>query len=115
MHCNFLCSCFSLCVRPWDDVLLVCVLKGQNVSGVRKDKGKKDVLIEQISVVLLRMEVLQRQHRYKVNTHTHIHHRHTHFRLSNAYKTQPGCAVSVCRYRELCRYLRVVQTDDSKM
>ncbi|XP_030285527.1 uncharacterized protein LOC115588985 isoform X2 [Sparus aurata] len=71
----------SLCVRPWDDVLLVCVLKGQNVSGVRKDKGKKDVLIEQISVVLLRMEVLQRQH----------------------------------RYRELCRYLRVVQTDDSKM
>lgn len=56
----------------------MCVLKGQNVSGVRKDKGKKDVLIEQISVVLLRMEVLQRQHRYKVNTHTHIHHRHTH-------------------------------------
>ncbi|KAM9363740.1 uncharacterized protein ABDE67_019425 [Symphorus nematophorus] len=71
----------SLCVRPWDDVLLVSVLKGQNVSGVRKDKGKKDVLMEQISVVLLRTEVLQRQH----------------------------------RYRELCRYLRVVQTDDSKL
>ncbi|XP_040003163.1 uncharacterized protein zgc:112980 isoform X2 [Xiphias gladius] len=70
----------SLCVRPWDDVLLVSVLKGQNVSGVRKDKGKKDVLIEQISIVLLRTELLQRQH----------------------------------RYRELCRYLRVVQTDDSK-
>ncbi|XP_073324632.1 uncharacterized protein [Pagrus major] len=70
----------SLCVRPWDDVLLVSVLKGQNVSGVRKDKGKKDVLIEQISVVLLRTELLQEQH----------------------------------RYRELCRYLRVVQTDDSQ-
>ncbi|XP_070683801.1 uncharacterized protein [Pempheris klunzingeri] len=72
---------YSLCVRPWDDVLLVSVLKGQNVSGVRKDKGKKDVLNEQISVILLRTELLQRQH----------------------------------RYRELCRYLRVVQTDDSKL
>ncbi|XP_054865796.1 uncharacterized protein zgc:112980 isoform X3 [Amphiprion ocellaris] len=71
----------SLCVRLWDDVLLVAVLKGQNVSGVRKDKGKKDILIEQISVVLLRTELLQRQ----------------------------------CRYRELCRYLRVVQTDDSSI
>ncbi|KAM6939467.1 uncharacterized protein FYW49_007025 [Xenentodon cancila] len=65
----------SLCIRPWDDILLVSVLKGQNVSGVRKGRGKKDVLIEQISVVLLRSELLQRQH----------------------------------RYRELCRYLRVVQ------
>ncbi|XP_062243680.1 uncharacterized protein zgc:112980 [Platichthys flesus] len=71
----------SLCVRPWDDVLLVSVLKGQNVSGVRKDKGKKDVLFEQSPVVQLRTELLQRQH----------------------------------RYRELCRYLRVVQTDDSKL
>ncbi|XP_060946921.1 uncharacterized protein zgc:112980 [Limanda limanda] len=71
----------SLCIRPWDDVLLVSVLKGQNVSGVRKDKGKKDVLFEQIPVVQLRTELLQRQH----------------------------------RYRELCRYLRVVQTDDSKL
>ncbi|CAB1459616.1 unnamed protein product [Pleuronectes platessa] len=71
----------SLCVRPWDDVLLVSVLKGQNVSGVRKDKGKKDVLLEQSPVVQLRTELLQRQH----------------------------------RYRELCRYLRVVQTDDPKL
>ncbi|XP_071359418.1 uncharacterized protein [Trachinotus anak] len=70
-----------LCVRPWDDVLLVSVLKGQNVSGIRKDKGKKDVLSEQLSVVLLRTELLQRQH----------------------------------RYRELCRYLRVVQTDGSTL
>lgn len=71
---------YSLCVRSWDDVLLVSVLKGQNVSGVRKDKGRKDVLMEEISIVLLRTEVLQKQQ----------------------------------RYRELCRYLRVVQTDDSK-
>ncbi|XP_069545780.1 uncharacterized protein [Brachyistius frenatus] len=68
----------SLCVRPWDDVLLVSVLKGQNVSGVRKDRGRKDILFEQMSVVLLRTELLQHQ----------------------------------CRYRELCRYLRVVQTDN---
>uniref|UniRef100_A0A3Q4H8U8 Uncharacterized protein n=1 Tax=Neolamprologus brichardi TaxID=32507 RepID=A0A3Q4H8U8_NEOBR len=68
-----------LCVRPWNDVLLVSVMKGQNVSGVRKDKGKKDVLAEQISVILLRTELLQHQR----------------------------------RYRELCRYLRVVQTDDT--
>ncbi|XP_051242575.1 uncharacterized protein zgc:112980 isoform X2 [Dicentrarchus labrax] len=71
----------SLCVRPWDDVLLVSVLKGQNVSGVRKDKGKKDILTEQISIVLLRTEVLQQQR----------------------------------RYRELCRYLRVVLADDSNL
>ncbi|XP_040891820.1 uncharacterized protein zgc:112980 isoform X2 [Toxotes jaculatrix] len=71
----------SLCVRSWDDVLLVSVLKGQNVLGVRKDKGKKDVLNEPIPIVLLRTELLQRQH----------------------------------RYRELCRYLRVVQTDDSEL
>ncbi|XP_054460542.1 uncharacterized protein zgc:112980 isoform X2 [Anoplopoma fimbria] len=71
----------SLCVRLWDDVLLVSVLKGQNVSGFRKDKGKKDLLIEQIYIVLLRTELLHRQH----------------------------------RYRELCRYLRVVETDDSRL
>ncbi|XP_068593535.1 uncharacterized protein zgc:112980 [Cebidichthys violaceus] len=70
----------SLCVRSWDDVLLVSVLKGQNVTGVRRDKGKKDLLIEQISVVLLRTELLQRQR----------------------------------RYRELYRYLRVVESDDSQ-
>lgn len=53
--------------------MLVTVLKGQNVLGVRKDKGKKDVLIEQISVVLLRTEALQQQSRYKmdvIDTHS---------------------------------------------
>ncbi|XP_008314868.1 uncharacterized protein LOC103383506 [Cynoglossus semilaevis] len=71
----------SLCVRLWDDILLGSVLKGQNVTGIRKDKGKKDVLMEQGSIVGLRTELLQRQQ----------------------------------RYRELCRYLRVVQTDDPKL
>nr|XP_019962407.1 PREDICTED: uncharacterized protein LOC109642172 [Paralichthys olivaceus] len=55
----------SLSIRPWDDILLVTVLKGQNVSGVRKDKGKKDVLLEQIHIVQLRTELLQRQHSFQ--------------------------------------------------
>uniref|UniRef100_A0A665TYD4 Uncharacterized protein n=1 Tax=Echeneis naucrates TaxID=173247 RepID=A0A665TYD4_ECHNA len=55
----------SLCVRPWKDVLLVSVLKGQNVCGFRKEKGKKDILNELLSVVILRTELLQRQHRYR--------------------------------------------------
>uniref|UniRef100_A0A3P9MRV1 Uncharacterized protein n=1 Tax=Poecilia reticulata TaxID=8081 RepID=A0A3P9MRV1_POERE len=76
--CNSSSVCCSLTIRPWQDVLLVSVLKGQNVSGFRKDKGKKDVLLETISVVLLRTELLQLQ----------------------------------SRYRELCRYLRVVLTDN---
>ena len=67
--CFIITSCVhcSLCIRTWDDVLLTSVLKGQNVSGVRKDKGKKNVLAEQISIVLLRTELLQRQHRYKMD------------------------------------------------
>ncbi|KAF7223553.1 uncharacterized protein zgc:112980 isoform X2 [Nothobranchius furzeri] len=71
----------SPCIRLWNDVLLVSVLKGQNVLGYRMDKGKKDVLFEPISVVQLRSERLQHQH----------------------------------RYRELCRYLRVVQSNDSTL
>uniref|UniRef100_A0A8C6WNH4 Uncharacterized protein n=1 Tax=Neogobius melanostomus TaxID=47308 RepID=A0A8C6WNH4_9GOBI len=31
----------SLCVRAWEDVLLGSVLRGQNVCGFRKDKGKR--------------------------------------------------------------------------
>ncbi|KAL1005260.1 hypothetical protein UPYG_G00056780 [Umbra pygmaea] len=65
-----------LCVLPWTDILLVSVLKGQNVTGVRPGKGKKTTLTECSSVVLLRAEILQRQN----------------------------------RYRELARYLKLVQT-----
>lgn len=56
---------FSLCVRPWTDILLVSVLKGQNILGVRKEGKKKDVLAEDMSVVLLRSELLQQQKRSK--------------------------------------------------
>ncbi|CAL9700058.1 unnamed protein product [Knipowitschia caucasica] len=71
----------SLCVRPWDDLLLGTVLRGQNVTGYRNFKGKRDVLVEPIFVVQLRVERLQQQG----------------------------------RYRELCRYLRVVQSDEPKI
>lgn len=71
IHENFVCVCCSLCVRLWDDILLGSVLKGQNVTGIRKDKGKKDVLMEQGSIVGLRTELLQRQQRYPpAHTHT---------------------------------------------
>lgn len=63
---------FRLCIRPWDDVLLVSVLKGQNVSGIRKEKGRKDVLVEQISVVLLRVKLLQQQQRYTKDKQTFL-------------------------------------------
>ncbi|KAJ8001325.1 hypothetical protein DPEC_G00168370 [Dallia pectoralis] len=65
-----------LCVLPWSDVLLVSVLKGQNVTGIRLFKGKKEQLTESPAVILLRAEILQKQN----------------------------------RYRELARYLKVVQT-----
>ncbi|XP_054636345.1 uncharacterized protein zgc:112980 isoform X2 [Dunckerocampus dactyliophorus] len=55
----------SLSVRPWDDVLLVSVLKGQNVLGVRTNKGKKDSLLEDMAVILLRVELLLEQERFR--------------------------------------------------
>lgn len=68
-----LCASFSLCVRPWDDILLVTVLKGQNVTGIRKQGKEKQMLIEDLSVILLRSELLQQQKRSKetvVQQHT---------------------------------------------
>nr|XP_057945681.1 uncharacterized protein zgc:112980 isoform X2 [Doryrhamphus excisus] len=55
----------SLSVRPWDDVLLVSVLKGQNVLGVRTNKGKKDTMLEDMAVILLRVERLLEQKRFR--------------------------------------------------
>ncbi|XP_061686880.1 uncharacterized protein zgc:112980 isoform X2 [Syngnathoides biaculeatus] len=52
-------------VRPWDDILLVSVFKGQNVVGVRTNKGKKDTLFEDIDVVLLRVDRLLEQKRFR--------------------------------------------------
>uniref|UniRef100_A0A7N9AYW7 Zgc:112980 n=1 Tax=Mastacembelus armatus TaxID=205130 RepID=A0A7N9AYW7_9TELE len=105
-----------LCVRHWDDVLLTSVLKGQNVLGFRKDKGKKDVLLEQISVVLLRAELLQRQRRYTIVVYTVSHLYTTH-----AYLTLTTLAVQdlfVSQKGPACRltpslflvYLRIFET-----
>ncbi|XP_061769975.1 uncharacterized protein zgc:112980 isoform X2 [Nerophis ophidion] len=55
----------SLCVRPWDDILLVSVLKGQNVQGVRTNRGKKDYLLEDMDVILLRVERLLQENRFR--------------------------------------------------
>ncbi|XP_061882038.1 uncharacterized protein LOC133633513 [Entelurus aequoreus] len=55
----------SLSVRPWDDILLVSVLKGQNVQGVRTNRGKKDSLLEDMDVILLRVERLLQENRFR--------------------------------------------------
>lgn len=55
----------SLSIRSWSDGLLASVLRGQNLSGVLKKTGKKDVLSEPIAAVLLRTEVLQQRQRYR--------------------------------------------------
>ncbi|XP_077460364.1 uncharacterized protein LOC144076888 [Stigmatopora argus] len=60
-----ICASVSMDVRPWDDILLVSVLKGQNVDGVRTNKGKKDTLSEQTNVVLLRVQRLLGQNRFR--------------------------------------------------
>ncbi|XP_049576007.1 uncharacterized protein zgc:112980 [Syngnathus scovelli] len=55
----------SLDVRPWDDILLASVLKGQNVIGVRTTRGMKDTLFEDFDVVLLRVQRLVDQNRFR--------------------------------------------------
>ncbi|RXM32379.1 hypothetical protein EOD39_6163 [Acipenser ruthenus] len=55
----------SLNVYLWEDSLLVSVLKGQNITGERVVKGKKETLFESIHVVLARTEKLKQQNRYR--------------------------------------------------
>ncbi|KAM9819643.1 uncharacterized protein ACBT44_009355 isoform 1-T3 [Syngnathus typhle] len=55
----------SLDVRPWDDILLASVLRGQNVAGVRTTRGTKDTLFEDFDVVLLRVQRLMDQNRFR--------------------------------------------------
>lgn len=116
---------FRLCIRPWDDVLLVSVLKGQNVSGIRKEKGRKDVLVEQISVVLLRVKLLQQQQRYTKDKQTFLGSNAV-FEVFWVEKPQTNsvpvymdknqtCLCRSHRYRELCRYIKVTRTDDTKL
>ncbi|KAI1896132.1 hypothetical protein AGOR_G00091660 [Albula goreensis] len=55
----------GLNVFQWDDPLLMAVLRGQNITGERALKGKKEVLFEAADVVQSRVETLKEQNRYR--------------------------------------------------
>ncbi|XP_076846093.1 uncharacterized protein LOC143491183 [Brachyhypopomus gauderio] len=56
----------SLNLLPWDDPLLSAVLKGQNVSGERRVKGRRaEVLWEPILVIRARVQKLQQQKKFR--------------------------------------------------
>ncbi|KFQ18906.1 hypothetical protein N331_11949, partial [Merops nubicus] len=63
------CHCFgfsnSLNVVPWDHVLLTTVLKGQNITGRRTQKGRKVFLWETLPVIEARVEKLVDKKNYK--------------------------------------------------
>ncbi|XP_066053938.1 uncharacterized protein [Chamaea fasciata] len=63
------CHCYafsnSLNVLPWDHVLLTTVLKGQNITGHRRQKGRKIFLWETLPVVEARVEKLLGKKKYR--------------------------------------------------
>ncbi|KFU94104.1 hypothetical protein M959_09458, partial [Chaetura pelagica] len=63
------CHCFgfsnSLNVVPWDHGLLTTVLKGQNITGHRTQKGRKVFLWEALPVIEARVEKLEDSMNYK--------------------------------------------------
>ncbi|XP_078521023.1 uncharacterized protein LOC144785991 isoform X3 [Lissotriton helveticus] len=61
------CYCFSNClnVLPWDDLFLITILLGQNITGHRTRKGKKEFLCEAISVIQARVQKLEDEGNYK--------------------------------------------------
>uniref|UniRef100_A0A8D0GKH5 Uncharacterized protein n=1 Tax=Sphenodon punctatus TaxID=8508 RepID=A0A8D0GKH5_SPHPU len=55
----------SLNIVPWDHGLLTTVLKGQNITGERREKGKKVFLWEAISVIQARVEKMEDRQQYR--------------------------------------------------
>ncbi|XP_028829745.1 uncharacterized protein LOC114786645 isoform X2 [Denticeps clupeoides] len=52
-------------ILPWDDHLLAAVLRGQNVSGQRHVKGRKQILFEANAVIQARVCKLHEEHKYR--------------------------------------------------
>nr|XP_028563108.1 uncharacterized protein LOC114585000 isoform X1 [Podarcis muralis]XP_028563109.1 uncharacterized protein LOC114585000 isoform X1 [Podarcis muralis]XP_028563110.1 uncharacterized protein LOC114585000 isoform X1 [Podarcis muralis]XP_028563111.1 uncharacterized protein LOC114585000 isoform X1 [Podarcis muralis]XP_028563112.1 uncharacterized protein LOC114585000 isoform X1 [Podarcis muralis] len=63
VHCHIFSN--SLNFAPWDHCLLISVLKGQNVTGQRMLKGKKECLCETVAVVEARIERMEGCRQYK--------------------------------------------------
>lgn len=61
------CYCFSNClnVLPWDDLFLITILLGQNITGHRTRKGKKEFLCEAVPVIQARVQKLEEEGNYK--------------------------------------------------